>query len=786
MIERVLLVFWGLWLLLIALAALRVFLFPIARRIQDRRWRGTAGSQKPVAVVVAVRGFDRKNTPGFFDALFAQAYDSYRVIVSFESWEDPTAKWLQDELELDPSSPFWRHPDAKAALRSITLVCAGEASSEGQKVHNQRAALECLKPDDAIVAFADGDISLDETWLSRLAAPVNQGKYPLSTTYRWLVPKRPTLPNHLACVINGSIATQGGWVSTNVLWGGSMAVARETFDSLEVPSLLEGSLNDDLRISKAARKAGNRIAFVRSLILPTHVDFTWGGFFEFAKRQYTQVKFFSPILYAGVNFLLTFYVAGLASIVAALVYGYFYAWAPLAAAYVIDQFRSLARQQVYLSLFKDPAIRRKLFSASWLEHMLTPVWMLLHWLVVVSTWPQSRITWAGITYRILSPSKTRVLARDGIATALPVGVPGLALISGLHDLSPRAEAAAALVGTIPEEAPETRDLAAAEAEALPQPEPETAVPAAIAAPAEIAVPTELAAEARAHPGLSRWVTPLHARPRLPKRILRAGDAGAPATAGSAPSRKRRHLPAPEAKDRTLPKWLRSIDPKPPCPLPKRRALAFPLSRESAVAKRAQSAEPTPAAGSVRPQRPQRPQKHYDPSRASIPLGLAKLPPRFRQAVATARNDNRWPRPPLALAKASPLRPRHTCPPAPARFGERKGIFFASSLPIPSRRFPTNPELAASAPARGSLAVAGPALRRNAPADPMPVGSEIQLCELPTASHAAHRVVSSRAIRRVGPLLRRCVRSARTSHVSRNLRGTRVHRPSAPGPSGRKG
>jgi hypothetical protein len=213
-----------------------------------------------------------------------------------------------------------------------------------------------------------------------------------------------------------------------------MALTRELFDELDVPNLLAGSLNDDLRLSKAARATGRKIAFVRSLILPTPIDFTWGTFFEFVRRQYTQVKFFSPILYTGVNFVLGFYVLGAATIVAALVYGYFYAWIPVAAAYVIDQFRALARQQVYLSLFKENGIRQKLFAAGWLEHMLTPFWMTLHWILLASTWTQNRLTWAGVRYQIYSKSKTRVLHRSATATPLPVGAPGLAMLSALNDL----------------------------------------------------------------------------------------------------------------------------------------------------------------------------------------------------------------------------------------------------------------------------------------------------------------------------------------------------------------
>lgn len=431
--ERILFILWAIWLLLILIAAFRVFGFLIARRIQDRKWSKPPAAHLSAAVIVPVKGFDLQSTPRFFDALFAQDYPQYRVIVCFESWNDPVAVWLKDQFDLSENAPVWFNPDDSAKLTSVTLACAGPSADEGQKVHNQRAAFESLDDLDRIVVFADADIHCKSDWLTKLVAPINHGTHRLSTTYRWLVPKRPTLPNQVASVINGSIATQGGSEATNVLWGGSMAITHDLFQELDVPHLLKGSLNDDLRLSKAARKTGNRIAFVRSIIMPTMIDFNWSGFFEFAKRQYTQVKFFSPILYTGTNFVLGFYVAGALSILTALVYGFFWAWIPIAAAYVIDQFRALTRQQVYLSLFPENGIRTKLFAACWLEHMLTPFWMFLHWALLVSTWTQNRIQWAGIDYRILSKSKTQILHRPEATERLPVGVPGLALLAEIHD-----------------------------------------------------------------------------------------------------------------------------------------------------------------------------------------------------------------------------------------------------------------------------------------------------------------------------------------------------------------
>ena len=65
--------------------------------------------------------------------------------------------------------------------------------------------------------------------------------------------------------------------------------------------------------------------------------------------------------------------------------------------------------------------------------MLTPVWMVLHWAIIASTWTQRNIVWAGIHYEILSKEKTKVLGRADQIVPLPVGAPGLPFLLALAD-----------------------------------------------------------------------------------------------------------------------------------------------------------------------------------------------------------------------------------------------------------------------------------------------------------------------------------------------------------------
>ena len=190
-----------------------------------------------------------------------------------------------------------------------------------------------------------------------------------------------------------------------------MAVTRESFDEMDVPALFEGSLNDDLRLAKHARQQRQSIAFVQSLLIASPVSYDWAGLIEFVRRQYYQVRHFAPIMYGLSWILLSLYPLGvLATAVGWLGFGISYGWVPLVVVTALDQFRALGRGHVARALF-SPETCRRLRRSLWLEHLATPLWMSFHGALVVSTRWMRRITWAGITYHVVSPSQTQILNR---------------------------------------------------------------------------------------------------------------------------------------------------------------------------------------------------------------------------------------------------------------------------------------------------------------------------------------------------------------------------------------
>ena len=413
MFERFLWVFWALWVFLVLVATLKVVRFRLGLIREKFLWGKGTKNQRPVAVIVPIKGISPHHTPAFFQSLLEQSYSRYRVIVAVETINDPAAEWLLDQFDISLTHPVWLAPESESGITELRLVVAGEARDQGQKVQNQLAAFEHLTPEDEIIAFVDADILCPEDWLARLTAPINQKTHNPATTYRWLVPAKMRLASQFASVMNASVTTQGGSVRENMPWGGSMAITQGAFNKLNVPQLFTGSLNDDLRLGKAAKKAGYSVGYIRNLVRPTEVDFTWGSLFEFARRQYFQVKIFAPILYTCANFIFLFYILGFFSALYLVITGYLFAWVPLILVALLDQWRAVTRESIYRNLFgHDKRTYKKIAATGWVEHFLTPVWMTLHGLIIFSTWFMSKVTWGGIKYQVKGVNKTRVLSRS--------------------------------------------------------------------------------------------------------------------------------------------------------------------------------------------------------------------------------------------------------------------------------------------------------------------------------------------------------------------------------------
>ncbi|HKN27651.1 MAG TPA: glycosyltransferase [Roseiarcus sp.] len=354
------------------------------------------GVEPNVAVVLPVRG--AANLARHLELLRAQEYRHYRIIASVESGSDPAFAIL-------------------AAARSelgapLELVVAGHAVGAGQKVWNQLAALERLEPDDEIVAFIDADVLPTPLWLPRLIAVlVNSGR-PLATGYRWMTPVDGCWSSCCLAAANDAIAAlPRGALPLTIVWGGSVAVKRETLAAIRLKDFWRGAISDDLQMAEALRQAGLLAHASRQGLLMSPVSCSWREFFSFGVRQYRFVWIHQPKNWAIALACLWAPPLCLALAAPSLREGSAGAWLALALIVALGEVRGRLRRSIQRALWPDLDGARD--ERRWLaERWLRPVWWLVHALSAAAA-PLSRtIEWAGIRYRVNGPQSVIVERRE--------------------------------------------------------------------------------------------------------------------------------------------------------------------------------------------------------------------------------------------------------------------------------------------------------------------------------------------------------------------------------------
>ncbi len=350
-----------------------------------------------VALIIPAKGVSSQ-FGDFVEFILAQDYKNFHVIFVAESAADPAHVFLIERLK----SP---------TLRPVQLLVAGKAEHSVQKIHNHLAAFRVLEPEDRIIAFADCDFCASSNWLSLLVEPLQRGQCDFTTAYRWFVPTNLNLPNRIASIIGTSIEPWMGPSWRICLWGGSMLMTREAFDSLDIPKNFEHSFNDDVRITRLARESGKRMRYVRSVAAISPIDFNWRSFFSFARRQYMHISEQRVLWYMG---LLTpfIYLLSFGSCLALLVSGNLWMIAFIGLGLTSNILRTRIRLAYIRERFPngDAKTLESVVRRSW---WMDPIVNLIHFIVVVASACGPHVTWAGIRYRLLPRHRAEVVPSPG-------------------------------------------------------------------------------------------------------------------------------------------------------------------------------------------------------------------------------------------------------------------------------------------------------------------------------------------------------------------------------------
>ena len=408
---------WTAWIIQAATCAVQ------AARLErhlKRRVRSAFRDFRPHAIIVVpFKGVD--GVPRAIEALCRQEYPGYELVCVVESRSDPVHGLLERELSLFPDVP------------SRILVAGPSGPREGQKVHNQLRAIETLESmddDEAVWVFADSDATPDPQWLDHLVGPLARDtKTACCSGYRWLIPTgegdRPaSIWSHAASICNSAVACQLGRYALNRAWGGSMAIKARIARRGSLRTRLVGALSDDYQVTRMCRDLGMRIAFEPRCLVASPARFDRASLFAFARRQYLITRVAEPRLYATALCSMGLYVAGTVSAVIALVVaaisGPPYAsvlWpaTALLLVHALDRIRAATRRRIVEVRF-GPDGARGLSTTLRLDRWLTPVWMTLHLMFVLSAAFGSTFTWQGMRYRMGSLDRTECLDRESRVT----------------------------------------------------------------------------------------------------------------------------------------------------------------------------------------------------------------------------------------------------------------------------------------------------------------------------------------------------------------------------------
>ena len=278
-----------------------------------------------------------------------------------------------------------------------------------QKVQNLMTAIAAFSDDVEIIAFVDADATIEPDWLRLLVQPLQDQTIGATVGARFYFPHTLNTASLVEAVwINFQIALQGDHPLAMV-WGGSNAIRRESFESGQVLQRWDNATIEDHNLTHAVRGLKRKVHFVPNCIAVTHTEKrTWKQVIEFTNRQIVmtfrmglKAQWWGTLLILLPKALLV-----LASIPFTFYVDRKFILVLLVPFIEIQSFRIFSRN-LPRWLRDMPKIRETLHAAS----LVVPVAMLLAGLNAVYALFQSKIVWGGVRYEILSATKSRVLGR---------------------------------------------------------------------------------------------------------------------------------------------------------------------------------------------------------------------------------------------------------------------------------------------------------------------------------------------------------------------------------------
>lgn len=249
--------------------------FRYASRIRSKKWKP---HHPKVAVIAPHYGWDEgteENARSLLDLDYGGVYRVYFVTHRDGPGADVALDHLRGMAGGDPRV---------RVLLAENVVERGVQRS--QKAENLLTALAVIDDDVEVLAFVDADAGIDREWLTRLVEPLQDEAIGVATGARFYAPLVPSLATY----------TEAIWVNFQIplysvprigmVWGGSSAIRRETFEAGGIGRRWERATFEDQHMTKTMIELGLRIHFVPDVV-PVHFtgERRWKQVLEFTNRQ---------------------------------------------------------------------------------------------------------------------------------------------------------------------------------------------------------------------------------------------------------------------------------------------------------------------------------------------------------------------------------------------------------------------------------------------------------------------------------------------------------------------
>lgn len=379
----------------------------------------------PACVFLPCKGLDPE-LRATLEALCRQDYPRYEVICAVESADDPAFAVIQDTIRSAPPM-------------SMRCVVATEPAVHcSQKICNLLAGIAAAPSEARVFAFLDSDAVPPAHWLRALSAPLTSPTIGAVTGFRWYVPDG-TLVGLVRCAWNRLALSLLGGHSRNFCWGGSMALRRDVFESLEIAQRWRNVLSEDFEVTRAMHEAKLKIHFSPWVLLPSHDHATWRGFWEFARRQLIITRICHPPFWLFSSTLtvlcaVTFWgllLGNLATAAAGRDHLATVGWLLFAAVYALGAVHGLLRQHAVARMLPDPAQRRGAWAA---DVVGGPLIILVNLALVVASGTSNRFWWRGKRYVMRAIDRVEIIDRRDDATGTAVGTSREKSRGGRHAL----------------------------------------------------------------------------------------------------------------------------------------------------------------------------------------------------------------------------------------------------------------------------------------------------------------------------------------------------------------